>query len=402
MKNYLPLIYLLIGIVVGGIVGIFCPAAVPYLAPVGQIFMNLLFMLVVPMVFFSVASSVGDLSGSGKAGKVLKKSVGVYMVLALVLAVISYIAVLLYMPWLGDCLSVTDGLQTGETGMADAERESLGSLIVNSLTVRDFSELFATQHILPVMIVALLLGLSTAHAGEAGKRVQEGMRSLNIVVMQVMDILMQLAPIGLGCYFAEVAQQMGNQILGGYLHITLLYIYLTIAVYCVLNPLMVLVTAGWPGLKTYLRAIVRPSLMAVTTLSSSATIPSNIEACKQMGIQDDIAQSVIPLGTNLFKGGSVISCVLKVCFLMLLIGMPMTGASTICLIIGLSLVASMVVGAIPTGAGTAELLICSLLGADPAYVGILMIISTLVDMPGTLLNTNNNTLAAVVINKRLK
>jgi Na+/H+-dicarboxylate symporter len=131
-------------------------------------------------------------------------------------------------------------------------------------------------------------------------------------------------------------------------------------------------------------------------------MPANLNACKQLGVQDDIAESTIPIGTHLFKLGSGVACTLKVIFVLLLSGQSIADPVTALVIIGMAILASMVVGAVPTGAGTAELLICSIVGADPKMVGLIMVISTLVDMPATLLNVNGNMTATMVIDKIMR
>ena len=162
---------------------------------------------------------------------------------------------------------------------------------------------------------------------------------------------------------------------------------------------MSLLAVGGKGMKQYIKAILPPSLMAISTLSSSATMPVNIRSSQHLGVQPAMAESIVPLGTQLFKMGSFIGCVMKTAFVMLLMGQDLFTAENFVVLMGISILSSVVVGAVPVGAGSGELLICSILGADPSVVGVLIVLSTIIDMPATLLNATGNTILPAAIER---
>lgn len=398
MRNYLPTILLLGGIVAGGAIGTLLPGAAEVMTPVGDIFMHLLFTLIVPMIFFSITTAIYDLSREHLVGRVLGTGMGIFAGLMLLSALIAYAGLCIYNPLEGMRLSDF----AGTSDMQGASKQSWQQLLVDSLTVSNFGDLLSTEHILPLLIISVIIGLATAKSGEPGERFARCMRAGNTVVMKALDLIMQLAPIGLGCYFAGVAASEGEALVGGYLRITLLCCVLALVMMFVVFPLLSLPVLGWHRAGDYARALMRPTLVAVSSLSSSATMPTNIQALRNLGISDTIAESIVPLGTNLHKLGSVISSVLKVGFIMLLTGVDIHTGSAFAQLIGIGILSSIVVGAVPTGAGTGELLICAIMGVDPMWTALLIIVSTLVDVPGTLINVLGNTTAGILVNARCK
>ena len=394
-QSYRQTLLLLGGIIVGGTVGFVWPGVAPYLKPVGDIFMNLLFVLIVPLVFFSVSNSVANLTRRNMLGKMLGSSLSVWVLMLLVAAVFTYIIMLIYNP-----IEVGANLMANGVEIAAAQERSIGELIVNTVTVSDFQDLYSIRHILPLMLVAVLTGVAAAKLDSDA--VCGFFEKGNEMTGKALEILMIAGPIGLGCYFAAVAADMGSMLVVGYGRILLAYIAITVLFFFVIHPLLALLCNGKDGMKNYGQVILSPTVTALSTLSSSACMPANMKACKQLGVEDDVAESTIPMGTHLFKFGSGVACTMKVIFVLLLSGMNIAEPTMAFVIVGMAMLASMVVGAVPTGAGTAELLICSMVGADPKLVGLIMVISTLVDMPATLLNVNGNMTATLLINKIMR
>lgn len=388
-KNYKSTIILLVSIAIGGTVGGLWPESADYLKPIGDIFMNTLFVLIVPMVLFSVASSVCNLSQRKLLGRTLVASgIVVVGVMALVSA-ITYAGVCLFPP-------LTDAL-SGSSAPAAEEEIPMGELIVKALSVTDFQDLLSIGHVLPLMVVALLMGYAASKMNT--DRVSVVLQQGSELVMKMMDSLMKLAPIGLGCYFAGMMASGTGELLKGYGRFMALYLAVGALMYFIVNPLLTLLAVGWKGMKHYPHALLAPSLMAISTLSSSATMPTNIRAAQQLGASPAMAESLIPLGTQLFKLGSIICSIMKTAFVMLLMGQDICTPQAALLIICVGLVASVIVGAVPVGAGAGELFTCSVLGADMSVVGLLMVISTIVDMPATLLNATGNTIMPSIIQK---
>lgn len=390
LQNYRSTIHLVLGLLLGALFGIFLPSAVPYIKPIGDIFLNLLFILIVPLVFFSIATAIYNLKQRQMVGRVLGITMIVFIVLGLIAGILTYLGCIVFNP-----MDATMPQWSNTT----FEKQNAGELLVNTLTVSDFNLLLSKSHILPLIVFALLFGLAIASLGEKGKPMARFIESGNMVIMQIMELIMKLAPIGLGCYFASIIAQLGTQVLTGYMRMLLLFCALTLLVYFVLFPLCIYFVCGKNQLKLFFKHILSPSLTALATCSSSACMPINIISCKQMEVKDEIAETVIPLGTNLFKIGSIMNGVLKVIFAMALVGMSYESLSAGTIVVLLAFLSATVVGAIPSGGMTGEIFICALLGIDPQLVGVLMVVATIVDIPATLLNSIGNITATTLINK---
>lgn len=390
LQNYRSTILLVLGLLLGALLGIFLPTAVPYIKPIGDIFLNLLFILIVPLVFFSIATAIYNLKQRQMVGRVLGITMIVFIVLGLIAGILTYLGCIVFNP-----MDATMPQWSNTT----FEKQNAGELLVNTLTVSDFNLLLSKSHILPLIVFALLFGLAIASLGEKGKPMARFIESGNMVIMQIMELIMKLAPIGLGCYFASIIAQLGTQVLTGYMRMLLLFCALTLLVYFVLFPLCIYFVCGKNQLKLFFKHILSPSLTALATCSSSACMPINIISCKRMEVKDEIAETVIPLGTNLFKIGSIMNGVLKVIFAMALVGMSYESLSAGTIVVLLAFLSATVVGAIPSGGMTGEIFICALLGIDPQLVGVLMVVATIVDIPATLLNSIGNITATTLINK---
>lgn len=386
LKNYASTIAMLAGVLAGGLIGAFWPAAAPYLKPFGDIFLNLLFVLVIPMVFCSISLSFCRLRSGGKLGKLLLRTTGVFLGIWLLFGLIAYVTVLISGPLASAGLSVSDAVLPGQR-RSDA--------LVSAFSVPDFPMLFSKYSILPLMIFSALFGAGISAAGAKGTAMAELLESCNEAVMRAMDYLMKLAPVGLGCYFAASVADIGASVLGGYLKVFLLYCLLALLLFAVVNPAMVLLTRGKSAFGAFWRHIIPPSLTALATASSSVAMPGNIEAAQRIGADESVAGAVVPLSTNLLKAGSVAGAVLKVAFLMAFCGLGTPTPACI----GIAVLAAVVSGAVANGGVTGDLLICSLVGVDPSLVGVVMIIGTIIDIPATLLNSQTNVVAALLSDK---
>lgn len=389
LKNYASTLAMLAGVLAGGLIGALWPAAAQYLKPFGDIFLNLLFVLVIPMVFCSIALSFCRLRSGGRLGTLLLRTSIVFVCLWLLYGIAGYLSVLLSGPLASAGQSVSDAVLPAQ---------SRGDALVSAFSVPDFPQLFSKYSILPLMIFSALIGAGISAAGEKGAPMAKALDSCNEAVMRAMDYLMWLAPLGLGCYFADSVASIGSSVLGGYLKVFLLYCLVAFLLFAVVNPALVLLTRGKVGFKAFWRYIVPPSLTALATASSSVAMPGNIEAAQRIGAEESIAGAVVPLATNLLKAGSVTGAVLKVAFLMAFCGLGTPTPACI----GIAVLAAVVSGAVANGGVTGDLLICALVGVDPSLVGVVMIIGTIIDIPATLLNSQTNVVGALLADKFLQ
>lgn len=395
-RNYKSSLILLGAILIGGIVGVFLGPKAKILKPFGDLFLNLLFMSLVPLVFFSVSSAIANMNTMKRLGKIMGNIVIVFLSTALIAALIGILGAIILNPTKGlDSSMFSSIIGSGE--VVEAEKISFLDQIVKTVTVNDFNMLFSKSNMLQLIVFAVLFGLATAMSGEKAKGIAKFVEEGSQVIGNIIKIIMYYAPIGLGCYFASVIGELGTQILSGYVSAFLLYLGITVIYYFGFYTLYAYLAGGKDGIKIFWKNAVGPTVTAIATCSSAACIPVNLVSAKNMGVPGDIAETVVPLGANIHKDGSVIGGVLKITFLMGIFGMDITNPSTLLSIVVVSFLVGAVVGAIPGGGVIGEMLILSIFGFSPEMLPIITVLGTVIDAPATLLNSAGNTVCAMMV-----
>lgn len=396
LRNYAFTICLLSGIILGGIAGVIFGEGTVIVKPIGDIFLNLMFVVIVPLVFLSVSSAIANMRQMARLGKIIGTIFIVFFSTAIIAAIVALIGVKLFNP----LHNVDTSSLLANLPKVDATSgKGIGQVLVDTFTVSDFLDLFTKSNLLPLIIFSILFGLATTMSGEKGRPVADLLRSATEVVLKIVQIIMYAAPIGLGCYFAVTVGKLGPQIISGYLNAFLLYLALAFVCFFGLNTLYAFIAGGKAGIRTFWRNVLTPAITAIATSSSAACIPVNLVATKKMGVPDDIAETVIPLGANTHKDGSVIGGMLKIAFLFTLFGKDMSSFGSILAMLGVAFLVGAVMGAIPSGGMTGELLICAVFGFPAELVATIMIISTIIDVPATLLNSTGNTVCAMLVSR---
>ncbi|TFJ75743.1 dicarboxylate/amino acid:cation symporter [Carnobacterium maltaromaticum] len=397
-QQYKASVLLLGGLIIGGIAGVVFGEKATVVQPLGDLFLNLMFVMLVPLVFFSISSAIANMNGMKRLGKIMGSTFFIFFTTALVAAVVGYIGVVLYNPIKGIDVDSVKALMGTPEASSTADMGLL-ERIVNTLTVSDFHLLLSKSNMLQLIVFSILVGVSTSMADEAGKPVAKLLASGNAVMMKMVSVIMYYAPIGLGCYFASVIGTLGSKILGGYARSLILYVVIAVIYYLLFFSMYAFIAGGKACLKIYWRNIAPPSITAIATCSSAASIPVNLEYAKKMGITPDIAETVIPLGANTHKDGSVIGGVIKIAFLFGIFGKEMTTPSAMVTVILGAFLVGAVMGAIPGGGMIAEMLIVNIFGFPLEAVPVIVIISTIIDMPATLINSSGNLASGMLVTR---
>lgn len=391
LKNYSGIIYLLVGITLGSIVGLFFPQAVTYLKPVGDIFLNLLFVSVVPLVFFAVTNSIGAVEREGKFGKIIFSMAFTFLLFILIAAVFTIIAVYLFP-------TEAIGSKTGE--ILESQNETTwGDRIVSFFTVGEFTQLFSRQNMLALLIFAFLCGTAIRKAGDKGLIFRNFIASGYEVMKELLLIVMKAAPIGLGAYFAYQIATLGPQLFGLYAKPLGLYYVAGIIYFFLFFSLYAFIARGKNGPGIFWRNNIYPSLTAISTCSSFATMPANLQAAQKIGVPNSIANIVIPIGSTLHKNGSSMSSIIKIYVAFLIIGENFFEPSNLLLALGITVFVSIVAGGIPNGGYIGELLMISAYNLPQEAIPAVIIIGTLVDPLATVLNATGDTVAAMFVTK---
>ncbi|QIH39342.1 dicarboxylate/amino acid:cation symporter [Flavobacterium sp. Sr18] len=392
LKNYKSILLLLGGILAGSILGLVFGKGVEVIKPLGDIFLNLLFTAIIPLIFFTIASSIANLEKSEKLGKLFVIVIGVFLSTVLISAILMLVGVLLF-PIQQDIIISKIPLET-------IQESTTGSQITQLLTAGDFYELLSRKSMLALIIFSFLIGFASLQSGEKGKDFSRFLNSGNEVMKQLLHIIMKTAPIGLGAYFAYQVGIFGPQLFGAYAKPLGLYYAVCAFYFVVFFSLYAFIAGGKLGFKVFWKNNITPSLTALGTCSSIATIPANLEGAEKMNIPTHIRNVVIPLGAPLHKDGSSMSSIIKIAVIFAMFGKDFTDPSTLLTALGITVIVSVVEGGIPNGGYIGEILAITVYGfpmeqALPAA----MIVGTLVDPMATLLNANGDLVSAMMVTR---
>lgn len=392
LKNYSSILLLLGGILAGSILGLVFGKGVEVIKPLGDIFLNLLFTAIIPLVFFTIASSIASLEKTEKLGKLFGIVIGVFLGTVIISAILMIVAVLFF--------PVHQDIIISKIPLETIQDSSPGSQITQLFTANDFFELLSRKNMLALIVFSFLTGFACLRSGEKGKEFRGFLNSGNEVMKQLLHLIMKTAPIGLGAYFAYQVGIFGPQLFGAYAKPLGLY-YATCSFYfIVFFSLYAFMAGGKTGLSVFWKNNITPALTALGTCSSIATIPANLEAAEKMNIPNHIRNVVIPLGAPLHKDGSSMSSIIKIAVIFAMFGKDFTDPFTLLMAIGITVIVSVVEGGIPNGGYIGEILAITVYGfpmeqALPAA----MIIGTLVDPIATLLNANGDLVSAMLVTR---
>ncbi|HHT0593014.1 TPA: dicarboxylate/amino acid:cation symporter [Legionella anisa] len=380
---------LITAILLGGLVGYSFGTITPYLKPFGDIFLNLIFTAIVPLIFFSVSSAIARVGSMGKLGKIAFYMTLVFLFTGIVAAVSALFIVSLFPPAQGVNLPLTVSEKQAAL--------SFFNQIADIFTVPEFSKLLSHQHILALIIFSILVGLAAANANEKGKTFIDFLKAGEEIFMRVFTLIMYYAPFGFFAYFAVLVHDLGPQLMASYLRIAVLYYTFGIIYFIVAFTLFAYLAGRTRGIKLFWRNIFLPVVTSIATCSSAASLPANLMAAKKMRISPEIYETVIPLGTIIHKDGSVIGGVFKIAFLFGIFHLNFSSPGVLLTALGVSLLVGTVMGAIPSGGMLGELLILNVYGFPPSVLIAIAAISIIIDPLATMLNVTCNSVSSMMI-----
>ena len=398
LSNYKSTIILLVALIVGAAVGLIFKEKATALKPFGDIFLNLLLVVIVPLIFLTITTSVAKMKQPKRLGKIVASIIFVFVITSIVAVLIGFLStyfIKLVNP--EDTEKIKEAFVEEETEKSEEEMTILDRT-VDLLTVNDFSKLLSRNNLIALLVASVIFGVAMNMSKEKAEPVLKVLISANEIINNIIKIIMYYAPIGLGCYFAAVIGELGSSIAVGYLKTFVIYFVVAILFYIIMYSLYVFVAGGKRGLKLYWKNIIPATLTSLATCSSAACIPVNIEGAKKMGVPEDIAETTIPLGTSFHKDGSIIGSVFKIMFLVCLFGTSLNTVGSVFSILGVALLATLLVTAVPIGGGTiSEMLIITMMGYPVAALPILTIIATIIDAPATMLNVVGDSASSMMV-----
>ena len=403
LKNYASIICMLAGIVGGCIVGAIFPvvkdaegntiaAGATILKPLGTLFINMMFCIVVPMVFASIAGAVANMGNRKKAGKIMGVTIGTFVITGAVAAVIMYIVLSIFPP----VLTPWTNIPSEEMG----EYATLSQLIVNFFTAEDFVGLLSRRAMLPLIVFSILFGFAVNMNGGKDSIIGKWLEDLSAVMLNFVKIVSYYAPIAFFGFFADLVATYGSQITTDYARAMLAYYPLCAVYVFTAFPLFAFIGGGKHGPKEMFRHILKPAMVSLGTCSSVATIPTNMEAAKDTGISKDVSDMVLPLGATMHMDGSCFSCVLKIAFVFGVFGKDF-GLDMLIPVILVAVLSSVGMSGVPGGGYIGEYIICSIFFPEQIALAfpILVTIGNLVDPPATMINSAGDYVVSYIVER---
>ena len=386
-STYKSSILLLAAMVIGGVIGAFWGKGSSVLQPIADIFLNLLYCCVVPLIFCSVSAAIAKMKDLARLGKITGIFAAGTLTTGVIACLFMMIPCLIFDPGKGAVLNLTKEVKNLSGSMN----------ILGMFTVNDFPALFSRSNLMALLVFTVIFAIAIILAGEKGKPVLDLMESLTEVIVKLIGIIMKIAPLGLGCYFAILIGQYGKQVVGPLGRAVLLYLVVIVIYYIVSQTVMAYIGAGSEGVRRWWKTAAPPTLTALGTCSSAATLPVNMMQAKELDIPPDIADLVVPLGANLHKDGACVIQILKIAVLCSVFGINYATPRNLFMSVVVAVIASVVMGGIPAGGYVAEIFILSTFGFPTAAVPIMVLIGTITDAPATAVNVTGDTGLAMVV-----
>ena len=394
-RNYKTSLILFTSIVVGVILGLVFKEKVNVIKPLGTIFVNLCFTIVVPLVFFTISSSIANIKSPKRLSKLIKNILLTFLITVAIAGLFMTIIMLFISP-MGNKQIVLESVDA-------AAKVNIGEQIAKMLTVSDFSQILSRSNIFALIIISIFVGLATNSLQEKSNVFKDFLEQGSKVLLKLVKYIMYYAPIGMCACFANLIVELGPQLLTGYLKSFIIYVIACLVFFIVFYTLYAYFAGGKKGIKLFYKNIVNSIVTSLGTQSSLATLPTNMDVADQIGIPKDVSKVTLSTGATMHMEGSALLVIIKISFLFAVFGRNFSGLTTILLAVLVAVVSSCVTAGVPDGNIVGDLLIVTLYGLPAATAfPIIHAIGLVADAPATTMNVVGDVTSAMIISKRVE
>lgn len=390
---------IVIGLVLGIIVGaIFYgnPAVEAYLEPIGQIFLNLIKMIVIPIVFSSLVVGVAGVGDIKKLGRLGGKTIIYFELITSIAIILGLGAANIFHPGSGvnihelSKVSIKSYMNT-----ATSAHHGLADTFVN-IVPSNFFEALSTGNLLPIIFFSVMFGLGVASIGEKGKPVLNLCQGIADAMFWVTNQVMKTAPIGVFALIGVTISKFGIASL-----IPLVKLIITTygaMIFFILVVLGIVAKLAGTSIFKMIRILKDEIILAYTTASSESVLPKIMEKMEKFGCPKAITSFVIPTGYSFNLDGSTLYQSITALFIAQIYGIHMSLPAQINLVLVL-LVASKGMAGVPGASFVVLLATLGSVGIPMEGVAFIAGIDRVLDMARTVVNVVGNSLAAVAISK---
>lgn len=357
---------------------------------VGSMFINSLKMLVVPLVTFSLICGVCGIGDVGMLGRVGFKAFLLYMLTTAMAISLALVVALLVGPGKGGETAIIEN-----TGFTAKEAPPLTDIFINIVPSNPINA-FANGEMLQIIFFVILFSIAMLMSGDAGKRLASGVEKLNEVMMKVVTIVMDFAPIGVFCLMAKTFSEQGMSLILPMIgYFSVVVVCLLIHAFGTLNLLLMTLAKLSPVI--FLKKIRAAQIFAFSTASSNATIPVTLQAVeKRMGVHNSIASFTVPFGATINMDGTAIMQGVATVFIANVYGIDL-GLNQYLTIIGMSVLASIGTAGVP-GVGLIMLaMVFNQVGLPVEGIGLILGVDRLLDMVRTAVNVTGDATVSCIV-----
>ncbi len=359
---------------------------------IGQIFIDSLKMLVVPLVFISLVCGTASLGDISKLGRLGGKALLFYILTTALAITIA----------LGLAVTISPGEGFNKESVETVEfvakeSPSLAQTIINMIPNNPV-EAMANGDMLPLIVFSILFGIAIVMAGESGKRIEKRFNDYNAIMMQMVNILMKLAPLGIFCLIAKTFSLQGIDLikpLFGYFMVVVTALLL----HGFISYSILLKVFSGLSIRKFISKMRRVQVFAFSTASSNATIPVNVEnTTNRFGVDNSVASFTIPLGATINMDGTAIMQGVATVFIANVYGIDLTMSDYLMVILTATL-ASIGTAGVP-GVGLIMLaMVLDQVGLPVEGIALIIGVDRLLDMMRTAVNVTGDAAATVIIAK---
>ncbi|MEW6538695.1 MAG: dicarboxylate/amino acid:cation symporter [Pseudomonadota bacterium] len=372
--------------------------------PLGQIFLRLLFMMVIPLLFSALVVGVaemGDLSSLGRAGI---KTLLLTILVSSIAVVIGLVMVNVFQPGRGvDPILAQQLLDQGRDGAAGIvsgapETIQLGDFFLDLIPSNVFTAASENQ-ILPVMVFALFFGIGLVMAKlPATDRLQQVIEGMFEVTMKLINLFIKLAPIAIACLMFNLAALFGWDLL------VRLAAYVGVAVGAmaihmfVVYPLVIWILGGRSPI-AFFKGVREPMVVAFSTASSNASLPVSLKAAEQeLKLPRKIARFVLTVGATANQNGTALFEGVTVLFLAQFFGIDLTITQQIIVML-VCILGGIGTAGVPAGSLPVVAMILVMVKVPPEGIGLILGVDRFLDMCRTTLNVTGDLVLATVVSR---
>ncbi|MCQ2454588.1 MAG: dicarboxylate/amino acid:cation symporter [Clostridia bacterium] len=383
------LISLVLGIVAGIILQNNGDFTTAYLKPFGTIYINLLKLLVVPIVLFSIIDGVVSLGSVKKVGSIGWKTVVFFVPTTIIASIIGIFSAKIFSPSFPMLVK-----QTLET--AYEPRTFMEELV--AIFPSNWLQPLIDTDMLPTIVIALLTGFGILLTGEEGKKVANGFHSFYTVIMKMMGIILWLTPIGVFCLITDTIAVNGVQILSK-LGIVLLAVYVGYIIHAVVVYGFTLIAFAKISPARFIKEMFPAMVTAFTTTSSSAALPLNMECTNRLGAKKETTSFILTLGCTVNKDGAAIYMCIIAVFIAKCYGINLSVAELVTIAATATVASIGSAAGMPGAAMIMMTVVLSSVGLPLEGVALVAGIDKLFDMGRTCLNMTGDSICALAIDR---